>query len=205
MVSEGRTFSYTNSCPFKLKLLPCTYLSTSDSVDLITELSRWNVRVKASSITSSQFDNVLGTISWITSIESVTHIVGVGSQAELGATNGEILETAIDRPTTDYGRAKVQLRHKLFEFGTQTSRKITGGRIFSTYGPLDNAEWFIPPLVSKLIKGEKFEMTKGEQEWSFLHAYDAAEAFRTILNTNPDPNIVNIGYPKTNRIIDVAI
>ena len=47
-------------------------------------------------------------------------------------------------------------------------------------------------------------MTKGEQRWSYLHAYDLASAFRTAIE---DPNIsgiVNVGNPETISVFEVA-
>ena len=70
-------------------------------------------------------------------------------------------------------------------------------RIFSTYGPLDEGSWLIPNIVDSLVNEEKVKLTKGEQNWSYLHAYDLASAFQTVIRETQINGIVNVGNPKT--------
>lgn len=54
------------------------------------------------------------------------------------------------------------------------------GKNFSTYGAMDSGDWLIPNLVKSLKLGTPFPLTEGTQEWNYLHAFDAAEAFRIL-------------------------
>ena len=70
-------------------------------------------------------------------------------------------------------------------------------RIFSTYGPSDTDTWLIPQLIDTLTKGEVMDLTKGEQEWSYLHAFDLARAFEAVIENETMSGVINVGNPKT--------
>ena len=132
-------------------------------------------------------------------------IIGVGSQAELGPINSNIPESVSDNPTTLYGKAKVETRKAIQEVVHGTDVRFVWMRIFSTYGPLDEGSWLIPSMVDSLLKGNIVGMTKGEQEWSYLHAYDLATAFAKVTEDSDIEGVVNVGNPQTIMIRDAAL
>ncbi len=124
-------------------------------------------------------------------------VIGVGSQAELGPISNRITEDLPDSPTTEYGKAKVSARVRTNEILAGSSTRFVWMRIFSTYGPLDTGAWLIPQLIDTLTRGEVMNLTKGEQEWSYLHAFDLARAFEAVISNSSAYGIVNVGNPKT--------
>ena len=72
------------------------------------------------------------------------HWVSLGSQAEYGNLNHRMNEDSPTKPTTLYGKAKL--------IATQATQAFCGAegvgaailRVFSTYGPGDAPQWFIP-------------------------------------------------------------
>ena len=135
---------------------------------------------------------------------SVKRFISFGSQAENGPINIAADEKNYDLPTTNYGIAKVQTRILLEEIFANSETIFTWGRIFSTYGEMDNLNWLIPSMVKSFSQGDEFNLTSGLQEWSFLHAYDFANAIIKILNSPMSQGLFNIGNSKTVKIIDVA-
>ena len=131
-------------------------------------------------------------------------IIGVGSQAELGPINNSITESSLDNPTTNYGKAKVETRQMMHELLEGTGVRFVWLRIFSTYGPLDEGSWLIPNIVDSLLANKEMKLTKGEQVWSYLHAYDLARAFATVIKKSEINGIVNVGNPETISIHDAA-
>lgn len=128
-----------------------------------------------------------------------------GSQAENGPINRPAEEYNYDSPTTAYGAAKVSLRLQLEERFRTTDSKLIWGRIFSTYGEMDNRNWLIPSLIRSLKQNEKFSLTSGEQIWSYLHARDFVTAINLLLSLEFSKNmIVNIGNPEVQTIQTVA-
>ena len=131
-------------------------------------------------------------------------VIGLGSQAELGPVSGSILESAPDNPTTIYGQAKVEGRHSLESICNDLNLRFVWMRIFSTYGPLDNGNWLIPNLVDSLNKKRVMLLTLGEQEWSYLHAYDFANAVQMVIENEFLAGVVNVGNQNTLSIREVA-
>jgi len=127
----------------------------------------------------------------------VALVIGVGSQAELGPISNRITEDLPDNPTTEYGKAKVAARKIMKSSLTGSKTRFAWLRIFSTYGPCDTDTWLIPQLIDTLTKGEVMELTEGEQEWSYLHAYDLARAFSSVIESESTAGVVNVGNPQT--------
>lgn len=157
-----------------------------------------------------QFENVERMISLASAAEQsgIKTVIGVGSQAELGPISNDITEDLPDNPTTKYGIAKAEARMKFADIFQKSDARFVWMRIFSTYGPLDTGSWLIPETVDSLLRGEVMKLTKGEQEWSYLHAFDLAKGFQTALENGSIEGIVNVGNPHTinlkEAIIDIA-
>jgi nucleoside-diphosphate-sugar epimerase len=133
-----------------------------------------------------QFDNVnrIESLCKLLQNSGIKLVIGLGSQAEFGPKHKPISDNTQPSPTSKYGFAKMDMKERLEKIYAQSRTRFVWGRIFSTYGPLDTGEWLIPRLVSALSDGLKFDLTKGEQEWSYLHAYDIHGS-------------INIGNPET--------
>jgi len=125
-----------------------------------------------------------------------TIFVGAGSQAEYGPYDRPIMEDDPTRPTTLYGIAKLATCLMSQHLCGQRSVRFAWLRIFSTYGPKDAEHWLIPSTIRSLRADGHMALTRAEQKWGFLHARDAAAAFR-IAATNPDARgVYNVGSPE---------
>ena len=146
-----------------------------------------------------QFENIdaIKQLAFAARESGVKTVIGVGSQAELGPIENTITEDLPDNPTTKYGMAKVQAREALEEIFKDSKTRFVWMRIFSTYGPLDTGAWLIPQTVDSLSRGKSMDLTKGEQEWSYLHAYDLARAFEAVVGNPSATGTVNVGNPQT--------
>ena len=151
-----------------------------------------------------QFDNIerMENLTKAAKDAGIGILIGVGSQAELGPVSDGITEDLPDNPTTKYGSAKVAARKAMEEILKGSPTRFAWMRIFSTYGPSDTDTWLIPQLIDTLTKGEVMELTKGEQEWSYLHAFDLARAFQAVLEHQSISGIVNVGNPHTVNLKD---
>jgi nucleoside-diphosphate-sugar epimerase len=49
------------------------------------------------------------------------------------------------------------------------------------------------------------KLTKGEQAWSYLHAFDLAKGFQTALESSSIEGIVNVGNPKTINLKEAVL
>lgn len=137
-------------------------------------------------------------------VTSIPIIIGTGSQAELGPIDDLISENCADAPTTKYGEAKVAARKVMESHAKNSNTRFVWARIFSTYGALDSNDWLIPATIDALMHGKRMPLTRGEQEWSYLHAYDLAQAFEVMLSQSDIRGVVNVGNPETVQIREVA-
>ena len=146
-----------------------------------------------------QFDNIerMERLAIAARDAGVRLVVGVGSQAELGPVSNRITEDLPDNPTTEYGKAKVAARKAAGHVLKGSATRFAWLRIFSTYGPSDTDTWLIPQLIDTLTKGEVMALTKGEQEWSYLHAFDLARAFEAVIENPSMSGVINVGNPTT--------
>jgi nucleoside-diphosphate-sugar epimerase len=154
-----------------------------------------------------QYDNIIRMSKMANAAKKtgVQVVIGVGSQAELGPVLDVITEDLPDQPTTKYGFAKAQNRSNLCEILINSNTRFAWLRIFSTYGPLDTGAWLIPQLVDNLSCGKAMDLTRGEQEWSYLHAYDLAHAFETVIQNVEICGTVNVGNPNTILLKDAIL
>ncbi len=108
--------------------------------------------------------------------------IGLGSQAEYGNLNCALNEDAPLRPTTLYGKAK--LAAGVAALALCEARGMAGVwlRVFSTYGPDDSPNWFIPYVIRDYLAGRSPKLTKCEQLWDYLFVNDAARAVVAVAN-----------------------
>lgn len=122
--------------------------------------------------------------------------VGAGSQAEYGPYDRAISEDDIPRPTTLYGMAKLAAGTMSTRLCEERGLRAAWLRIFSTYGPKDADYWLIPSTIRNLRSGQHMALTACEQRWGFLHARDAATAFRLAIIDPTARGLFNLGSPE---------
>ncbi len=118
--------------------------------------------------------------------------IGTGSQGEYGA-GSTMLEDALPQPTTLYGAAKVSALYLTRQLAAQAGMRHAWLRIFSTYGPDDNAGWLIPSLITQMLNGERPMTTLGTQFWDWLYVDDVARGLLSATETPTAAGIFNLG------------
>jgi UDP-glucose 4-epimerase len=135
--------------------------------------------------------------------------LGLGSQAEYGPQNRRLDEGAATEPTTLYGATKLALCRLSGQLCRQWGMRFLWMRVFSTYGPMDDARegvpnWLLPTLIRALGRGEVPALTGCEQRWDFLHATDAAEAMWEVLRNGEAEGIFNLGSGEARRLRELV-
>jgi nucleoside-diphosphate-sugar epimerase len=130
--------------------------------------------------------------------------LGLGSQAEYGPKLRAIDEDEVCAPTTLYGISKLEAKNVTEALCSHFGVKHNWIRVFSTYGPGDSEDWFIPSLIEKLVRGKIAELTEGNQYWDFLHVTDASAAILRVLERRSEGGVMNLGSGTTVRIREVA-
>jgi UDP-glucose 4-epimerase len=132
------------------------------------------------------------------------HFIGLGSQAEYGPCEGLVAEGAPTHPTTLYGATKLSACHLTEQICRLAGMRFAWLRLFSAYGPRDDAGWLIPSTILGLLRGERPPLTKGEQLWDYIHADDVAAAICDVASAPGAGGVFNIGSGETATIRSIV-
>jgi nucleoside-diphosphate-sugar epimerase len=118
--------------------------------------------------------------------------VGIGSQAEYGRYDRRIVETDLPQPTMLYGAAKLAACHLAAQRCREAGIEFAWLRLFSVYGPGDNANWLIPSIATSLVRGKAPKCTAGTQKWDYLHIDDVAAAMLAAATADGATGVFNL-------------
>jgi nucleoside-diphosphate-sugar epimerase len=154
-------------------------------------------------------DNVL----WIAVTARLAHafasaggcrFVLVGTCAEYDWSQGVMVESLTPaHPHTLYGACKLAAHDMLQALASSAGFTAVTGRIFSAYGPHENARRLIPYVSRTLAAGETALLSSGRQIRDFLHVDDVARAFVTLLEGTVT-GAVNIGMGEPVRLSEIT-
>lgn len=134
--------------------------------------------------------------------------IGIGSQAEYGATNELLVEDLFPRPFCAYGMAKVAACYLTKELAATNGMEWVWGRIFSIYGKYEPEGRLLPHLLDSLGKAKRITLSSCEQNWDFLHGQDAGEALLALAERGKNGEIYNIAdgrYRKLKDFVEEAV
>jgi nucleoside-diphosphate-sugar epimerase len=122
----------------------------------------------------------------------VKRFVTLGSVAEYGQINGRVDESHPCQPVSAYGRAKLECLRLLQEFSAHTGIGYAWIRLFSTYGPGEGEQWFMPSILKQMRAGQSPKLTACEQRYDYLHVRDIARGVVAAARSGAD-GIFNLG------------
>lgn len=102
--------------------------------------------------------------------------VCIGSQAEYGNCEGVITEEYPAHPTTEYGKAKLEMYNKGRQFADEVGMKFLWPRIFSAYGVGDFEGTMVISSLEKMLKNEPVQLSPCTQMWDFINLHDVISA-----------------------------
>lgn len=152
-----------------------------------------------------QLNNIALTLDFVKFAHQVKckQWIGIGSQAEYGNPNCRVNETHTTSPTTIYGKTKLGCCFSALALCQAFGIHGAWVRLFSLYGPQDNAHWLIPYLIKELSLGHSPQLTRCEQQWDYLYIDDVAHGILSILNTQAS-GIFNLGSGRTVQLKKVV-
>jgi len=106
-----------------------------------------------------------------------------------------------------YAKSKLAFEQILKSYADEGKIKASTLKIFSPYGPKDDANKLVPFIISKAIKNEPFNLSQGFQKLDFIYAGDIAQAFLKILSridTFASYESFNIGSGNTYSVREVV-
>ncbi len=126
--------------------------------------------------------------------------IGLGSQAEYGVYDRIISEEMPAKPVTIYGTTKLAVCRLAQQLCSTRQMEFAWLRLFSCYGPDDNACWLIPSVISTLLRGERPALTWGTQCWDYLYVEDAAQALIQVAKSPVARGILNLASGEASQV-----
>ena len=112
------------------------------------------------------------------------NIVMAGTCAEYDTEAAPLLrEDDPTKPATVYAASKLAMLLIGQRLAAGTEARFAWGRIFYPYGPGEDPRRAIPALIRKLLNGETFDATAGDQIRDYIHVDDIAAAFVQLLES----------------------
>jgi nucleoside-diphosphate-sugar epimerase len=112
-------------------------------------------------------------------------IIALGSQAEYGHFHDRIAETDPANPDTAYGAVKLATLEVLRAFCQVHGLCWQWLRVFAVFGPREDAHWFVTHVVTKMLYGQKLDLTACEQRYDYTYVRDLARAIVSVLGASP--------------------
>lgn len=151
--------------------------------------------------------NIKGTLNLLRALDGIDHncFINTGTCEEYGDNPVPFREDQKPNPVSPYSASKVATTMFCQMLYKTQGLPIVTLRPFLTYGPGQESNMLIPSLIKKVLKGEVFEMTKGEQTREFNYVDDIVDGFvRASVTPGAVGEIINIGNGLEYRIRDVV-
>lgn len=141
-------------------------------------------------------------------LRSIHCYVHAGSSSEYGDNAAGPSETAAMAPNSDYAVSKVAAAGLIYYYGKKKRLPSANLRLYSVYGPLEDASRLIPAVVERGLEGGYPEFVRPDISRDFIYSEDACEAFiDTALNLREEDygESFNIGTGCKTTIGELAI
>lgn len=124
-----------------------------------------------------QKENVTNTIAAMFAADKMgcQVFIEAGSQAEYGTVLTKISEDTLCRPFSEYGKAKLEVKNRLFELSGKLGIKYIHLRIFSLFGEEDHPWTLVMSSLKKMVNNEPVDLSPCTQNWNFLYVKDAVK------------------------------
>lgn len=129
-------------------------------------------------VTDVQQGNVINSIGalWGAYKMDCKVFVEAGSQAEYGSTSEQQTEEMHCNPFSEYGKAKLRVKHECFRLVEQMrGMKYIHLRIFSTFGENDHPWTLVMSALDKMLANETVDLSPCTQNWNFIYSSDLVQ------------------------------
>ncbi len=128
-----------------------------------------------------------------------------GTSLEYGLLEGELLESMLCEPVTQYGIGKLKLYNDFVKYCTKSEISFKWLRLFYMYAEDQRSESLLGQLAKAYMGGAKeFNMSSGDQIRDYLHADAVADAITKSCLQNKVQGIINVGSGKGISVLDVV-
>lgn len=137
--------------------------------------------------------------------EHKARIVFPSTALVYGSQKGPFTEAMQTDPGDFYALSKLMSEQLIRFYGNRYALSWVIFRIGILYGAGQTNAMFIPTLVSSLLDGKEFPMTKGEQTRDFIYIDDLVNAIEIVLDQPEISGLFNLGTGHAPMLRDVAV
>lgn len=153
----------------------CNLYEEINHADVFVNLAWGGTGHDGRNVQDVQEENVTNTVAAMFAADKIgcKVFVEAGSQAEYGTVLEKITEETPCCPFSEYGKAKLEVKNRLFELSEQLGIKYIHLRIFSLFGENDHPWTLVMSCIHKMLHNEPIDLSPCTQNWNFLYVKDA--------------------------------
>ena len=151
--------------------------------------------------------NILGTVNLLEATRDIPYqcFINTGSSSEYGFKDKPMQESDILEPISFYGVSKATSTLICQVFARQFKKPVITFRLFSVYGPYEEATRLIPTAIKAALTGGILNLTKGNVSRDFICVQDVISAYvKAMSKKYLTGEIFNIGSGVQHTNLEVA-
>lgn len=151
--------------------------------------------------------NLRGTINLINAVKQNKFklFINTGSSSEYGVRSIPMKETDLLMPINDYGVTKTAATLFVQKEAVRNSLPIITFRLFSVYGPYEEATRLIPYVILSAINNRRIDVGSPSHVRDFIYMKDLVDAYLHVRSVSVPPGeIFNIGTGRQFTVGDVV-
>jgi nucleoside-diphosphate-sugar epimerase len=141
--------------------------------------------------------NIEGTLNLLSASKNIDYdiFINTGSSSEYGIKKNPMKETDLLEPISFYAATKSSANLLCQVFAKEYKKPIVTLRPFSTYGPYEKNDRFIPTIINAIIKNKAIKLTSGNQRRDFIYVGDIVDIYIKALSCGKklSGQILNMG------------
>ena len=136
--------------------------------------------------------------------KKIKKFIQIGSSMEYGQLKSPQNENSKFKPLSDYGKSKAMATKYLINLSKKYSFPAVILRLYQVYGPLQDANRFIPYVIKNCLNNNSFECSSGKQFRDFLFIDDFVSLINKCINKKKIiGEIINVGYGRPIKLLNV--
>jgi UDP-glucose 4-epimerase len=164
---------------------------SSALAQLDPEVIIWAAGGRASDPAVCREQHVASPLRAFEAARSLRRFVYLSTGEVYGSQDVPFEESLPPRGTHPYAKAKLAGERALSERAAQRAIALDVLRLPIVYGPRQTGSMLVPALVERLLRGERFAMTRGEQTRDFLYVDDVCALVRRCLARDAPSGVFN--------------
>lgn len=151
--------------------------------------------------------NIIGTVNLLNACAMLEFdcFVNTGSSSEYGLKSQAMVESDLLAPITNYGASKAAATLFCQVIASEHDLPVVSLRLFSPYGPYEEASRLIPTVVLASLSGEDPRLSSGGSVRDFIFIDDVLDLYLKVIEFKLSPGeVFNVGSGTQHLVSEVV-